>query len=61
LISQGVPQLGALNNGEMAKTSHYILYTRLSRGYLALARLSCLRTKLLSNIPTRSILYKMSV
>jgi len=36
LISQGVHQLGASNNGEMAKQA--FIYTRLSRAYLALAR-----------------------
>jgi len=41
LISQGVPQLGAINNGEMAKTSFHTMHTRLSRAYLALDRLSC--------------------
>jgi len=39
LISQGVPQLGASNNGEMAK--QVFIHARLSRAYLALARLSC--------------------
>jgi len=42
LISQGVPQLGASNNGEMAK--QVLIHTRLSRVYLALARLSCFET-----------------
>jgi len=42
LISQGVPQLGALNNGEMAK--QVFIHTQLSRAYLALARLSCFRS-----------------
>jgi len=42
LISQGVPQLGASNNVEMAKTKISLhTHTRLSRAYLALARLSC--------------------
>jgi len=39
LISQGVTQLGASNNGEMAK--QVFIHTPLSRAYLALARLSC--------------------
>jgi len=40
LISQGVPQLGTSNNVEMQK--QVFIHTRLSRAYLALARLSCL-------------------
>jgi len=37
LILQGVPQLGASNHVEMAKNKSSFM----SRGYLALARLSC--------------------
>ena len=39
LISQVVPQLGASNNVEVAK--QVFVHTRLSRAYLALARLTC--------------------
>jgi len=39
LISQGVPQLGASNTVETEKL--VFIHARLSRSYLALARLSC--------------------
>jgi len=46
LISQVVPQLGVVKHGEMAKQAS--IHTRLSRAYLALARLSCYRLALTS-------------